>query len=247
MATGSGRGAASISDRSHHLTGPHDFARSEALARPLAFVAVLFVAWVLRLAALPVSDLAAADVADARTIAELWRFAIWILLPLGWVFWIERIDPRLAIDQRPGQLAWLAWLVAVVATLGARGVDVLAGSDWIAIPPVAPASLIVASVSLAFAALCEEFVFRGLVLKGLRKRMAFWPANAAAALLYAAILAPGWLALVELDAGAFGYLFASVFAFALLLGWLVRLTGTIWVAVAARFFNDFLQGFGFSG
>jgi hypothetical protein len=27
----------------------------------------------------------------------------------------------------------------------------------------------------------------------------------------------------------------------------VRLTGTIWVAVAARFFNDFLQGFGFSG
>jgi membrane protease YdiL (CAAX protease family) len=247
MATGSGRGAASISDRPHHLTGPHDFARSEALSRPLAFVAVLFVAWVLRLVALPVSDLAADDVADARMIAELWRLAIWVLLPLGWVFWVERIDPRLAIDQRPGQLAWLAWLVAVAVTLGGRGVEVLAGSDWIAIPPIPRVSLIVASVSLAFAALCEELVFRGLVLKGLRKRMAFWPANAAAAALYAAMLAPGWVALVELGAGDFGYLFTSVFLFALLLGWLVRLTGTIWVAVAARFFNDFLQGFGFSG
>ncbi len=208
---------------------------------------MLFVAWVLRLAALPVSDLAADNVADARTIAELWRLAIWVVLPLGWVFWVERLDPRLAIDQRPGQLAWLAWLVAILVTLGARVVDVLAGSDWIAIPPVPPSSLIVASVSLAFAALCDEFVFRGLVLKGLRKRMAFWSANAAAAALYAAMLAPGWVALVELGAGDFGYLFASVFVFALLLGWLVRLTGTIWVAVAARFFNDFLQGFGFSG
>jgi len=247
MATGSGRGAASISDRPHHLTGPHDFARSEALARPLAFVAVMFVAWVLRLVALPVSNLAADDVMDARMIAELWRLAIWVVLPLSWVFWVERLDPRLAIDQRPGQLAWLAWLVAILVTLGARGVEVLAGSDWIAIPPIPSSSLIVASVSLAFAALCDEFVFRGLVLKGLRKRMAFWPANAAAAALYAAMLAPGWVALVDINAGAFGYLFVSVYAFALLQGWLVRLTGTIWVAIAARFFNDFLQGFGFSG
>lgn len=199
----------------------------------------------LRLVALPVSDLVADSVADARMIAELWRLAIWLALPLAWLFWIERVDPRVACDQRPGQRAWLGWLVALLATVGARGVEVLAGSDWIAIPPVPRQSFLVASVGLLFAAICEEFVFRGFVLKSLRRRMAFWPANAAAAGLYAAMLAPGWVALVELDAGGFGYLFASVFLFGLLLGWLVRQTGTVWVAIAAHFSNDFLQGFGF--
>jgi len=239
------RGAASISDRPQHPDGPAAFARAEALARPLAFVGVLFAVWLLRLAALPVTDLAAENVADARMFAELWRLAIWLVLPLVWVAWIERVDPRAAIDQRPGRRVWLGWLVAFLATAGARGLEVLAGSGWIAIPSVPMQSFMVASISLLFAALCEELVFRGLVLKALRRRLAFWPANAATALLYAAMLAPGWVALVELDAGQFGYLFASVFLFGLLLGWLVRQTGTVWVAVAAHFFNDFLQGFGF--
>lgn len=245
MATGSVPDAASISDRTQHPGGPHAFARADALARPFAFFGILFLAWILRLVALPATDLAAENVGDARMVAELWRLAIWFVLPVVWLVWIERVDPRVAGDQRPGRRAWLGWLAALVATAGARGLEVLAGSDWIAIPPVPRQSFMVASVSLLFAAICEEFVFRGFLLKSLRRRMSFWRANSAAAGLYAVMLAPGWVALVELDAGQFGYLFVSVFAFGLLLGWLVQQTGTIWVAVAAHFFNDFLQGFGF--
>jgi membrane protease YdiL (CAAX protease family) len=204
-------------------------------------------AWLVRLALLPLTDLAADEVAAAKAIADLWRLGVWLALPLAWLLAVERLDPRAAIDQRPGVRVWLGWLAACLATLAARALEVRAGSDWIAIPPVSGAGFFAASVSLLLAALLEEFVCRGLVLKALRARFGFWTANAAAAAFYTAMLAAGWAALAEFDAGTFAYLGASVFLFSLLLGWLVRQTGTVWVAVAAHFLNDFLQGFGFPG
>ncbi|MBI3506434.1 MAG: CPBP family intramembrane metalloprotease [Proteobacteria bacterium] len=224
-----------------------NFAKPAALARPWQFVFVLFAVWIARLAAIPVSDLAADDVPTARLIAEAWRVAIWLAVPLCWVAFVERLDPRAAIDQRPGTHMYLAWLAVLAATFAARFVEVLTGSVWIAIPPVSVPGFFVASVGLLFASLCEEFVFRGLVLKALRLRFAFWPANALAAALYALMLVPGWLALVEMGPATLAYLSVSVFLFGCLLGWFVRLSGTIWVAVAAHFLNDFLQGFGFPG
>ncbi|MBI1245677.1 MAG: CPBP family intramembrane metalloprotease [Alphaproteobacteria bacterium] len=235
MATGSGRGAASISDD------------PQSLRKPYAFVAALAVAWLVRLALVPVSDMASADVASARIVAELWRGAIWLGLPLVWLRVVERADPRAAIDLRPGAAPKYAWPAVAALTLASRGIEVLAGGAWIAIPPVPVASFAVAATSLLFAALCEEFVFRGLVLKALAGRHGFWKANAIAALLYGAILAPGWFVLADFGAGTFAYLFVSVVLYAVLLGGLVRLSGTVWPAVAAHFLNDLLQGFGFPG
>jgi membrane protease YdiL (CAAX protease family) len=233
------RGAASISERS-------PFVEPAALTRLWAFLAVLFAAWIGRLAALPYTDLAADSVSAARIVADLWRLLVWLAVPLVWLAWVERLDPRVAIDQRPGDRVWLGWAAAFATVAAARGLDVLGGSTWIAIPDVPASRFFVVAVGLALAALCDEFVFRGLVLKALRGRMGFWAANAVSAALYAAILVPGWLATVELDLFTLGYLFVSVLLFGLLLGWFVRLTGTIWPAVLAHFLNDLLQGFGFA-
>jgi membrane protease YdiL (CAAX protease family) len=191
--------------------------------------------------------MAADDVAGARIAAELWRGAVWLALPLVWLRFVERIDPRAAIDQRPGASARLVWPAVAVLTLASRALEVLAGGPWVAIPPVSAATFAVASTSLLFAALCEEFVFRGLLLKALTARHGFWRANAIQALLYAALLAPGWFLLIEFDAGTFAYLYCSVALYSGLLGGLVRLGGGLGPVVAARFLNDLLQGFGFPG
>ncbi len=224
-----------------------NFARSTALTRLWPFLGLLFAAWVVRLLLLPVSDLASDDVPTARLIAEIWRLAVWLALPLVWLTFVERIDPRHAIDQRPGANVPLAWGAAAAALVALRAIEVWLGGEWIAIPPVSGAGFFVGGVGLLFAALCEEFVFRGLVLKALRLRMAFWRANALTAALYAAILVPGWLALGERDPAALADLGVSVFLFAGVLGWLVRQSGTAGVAVLVHFLNDLLQGFGFPG
>ena len=238
MATGSARGAASISEK---MT----FARPAALTRLWPFLALLFAVWLVRLMLLPVSDLASADVPTARLIAEIWRLAVWLALPLVWITFVERIDPRHAIDQHPGANVLLAWGAAAAAIFALRAIEVWLGGEWIAIPPVSGAGFFVGGVGLLFAALCEEFVFRGLVLKALRLRMGFWPANALAAALYTAMLVPGWLALGESEPAAIADLAVSVFLFAGLLGWFVRQSGTVGVAVAVHFLSDLLQGFGF--
>lgn len=220
---------------------------ADSLKRPYALVAVLALAWSARVALAPASDLAIADADIARIASEVWRGAIWLVLPLVWLRYAGRVDPRVAIDQRPGWWPWAAWPAVVALTVASRALEVVAGGQWVAIPPVPVAGFVVAATSLMFTALCEEWVFRGLLLKALSRRHGFGRANAIQALLYGAILVPGWLMLVEFDIGTYAYLLASVVLYAALLGGLVRFSGTLWPALAARFLNDLLQGFGFPG
>ena len=57
----------------------------------------------------------------------------------------------------------------------------------------------------------------------------------------------GWLVLGESEPLALVYLAVSVFLFAGLLGWLVRLSGTVGLAILVHFLVDLLQGYGFPG
>lgn len=217
-----------------------------SLKRLPAFLALFFAAWTLRIFLIPWTDMAAETPATARIVADAWRVALWLVLPVLWCVAIEKIEPRAAIDQRPGANPWLAWSVAAVYLAASRAAAMWGGESWHAIPldDTGP-SFFAAIVGLAFVAVVEVFVFFGLVLKALRARFGFWTANALAALLFAAIQVPGWLALIELDVATLATLLAQVFLFGLLLGWTVRLSGGALAAIALHFLNNALAGHGF--
>lgn len=216
------------------------------LKRLPAFLALFFAAWTLRILSIPWTDALAETPATARMIADGWRVAVWLVLPVIWCVAIEKISPRDAIDQRPGRNAWLAWGVAGVYLVASRALAMWGGEDWHSIPVErADPTFFAALVGLAFVAVVEVFVFFGLVQKALRARFDFWIALALAALLFAAIQVPGWVALIELDASTLATLFAQVFLFGLLLGWIVRLAGTPLPAIVLHFLNNALAGFGF--
>lgn len=217
-----------------------------ALKRLPAFLALFFAAWTLRIALIPWTDAAAETPAAARAIADVWRVALWLVLPVLWCVAIEKISPRDAIDQRPGSLPWLGWAIAAAYLGASRAAAMWGGENWHAIPldDTGPA-FVAAWVGLGFVAVVEVFVFFGLTLKALRRRHAFWIANAVAAALFAAIHVPGWIALVELDALTLAALLGQVFLFGLLLGWIVRLTGTPLPAIVLHFLNNALAGLGF--
>lgn len=217
-----------------------------AIKRWPVFLAVFFAAWTLRIALIPWTDALADTSAEARMIADGWRFALWLVLPIVWCVAVEKVDPRAAADQRPGTRPWLGWVFAIAYLIASRAAGVAAGEAWHAIPDdLPPLAYFIALVGLAFVALVEVYVFFGLVLKALRARFSFWIANAIAAALFAAINVPGWVALIELDAMTLAILTGQVVAFGLLLGLTVRLSGGLLVALLLHFANNALQGLGF--
>gem|GEM_PF-5974092 len=194
---------------------------------------------------IPWTDAAAQTPATARLIADLWRFGLWLIVPLVWLLRFEAVDPRAAIDQRPGRKPWLGWLLAVLYVVASRGYEVTLGGQWHAIPAAPVPVLAAAFTGVAFAALCEEFLFRGVLLKEFRRRLGFWRANFLQAGLFVAIQWPAWFVLIELDFSTFALLSALALLFGLFLGVLAALTGTILAGFLVQAIGNALQGLGF--
>jgi len=210
-----------------------------------AFLGVFFVVWTGRILLIPWTDAAADTPSTVRLIADLWRLGIWLLLPLVWLIRFEHVDPRSAIDQRPGIRPWLGVALGLGYLAAARFYDVAMGAPWIAVPALPVPTLVASLVGIAFAALCEEFLFRGVLLKELTHRYGFGRANFLQAVLFVAIQWPAWIALIEFDPATLALLSGLALFYALLLGAIVRQTGTIWVGFGVQTLGNALQGLGF--
>ncbi len=210
-----------------------------------AFLGVFFAVWIARILLIPWTDAAADQPSTVRLIADLWRLAIWLVLPLVWLIRFERVDPRAAIDQRPGMRPWLGLALGLAYLAAARLYDVAMGAPWIAIPALPVPTLAASIVGIAFAALCEEFLFRGVLLKELARRYGFGRANFLQSVLFVAIQWPAWIALIEFDPATFALLSGLALLYALLLGAIVRQTGTIWIGFGVQTLGNTLQGLGF--
>ncbi len=80
----------------------------------------------------------------------------------------------------------------------------------------------------------EEVVFRGLVLQQAAQYTSFWKANALSAVLFVAIHLPGWI--FEGLPSIAGLLSSAAFIFglALLLGYLLKKTRSLWACVVTH-------------
>jgi membrane protease YdiL (CAAX protease family) len=94
-------------------------------------------------------------------------------------------------------------------------------------------------LSTSISSLFEEVMFRGFILNKLREVINFWAANLIAALLFVLVHLPNWLwtkgfqPQILVDA-------LSIIILAYFLGYLVKKTNSLWLAVAAHIVNNFL-------
>ena len=79
----------------------------------------------------------------------------------------------------------------------------------------------------------EEMVFRGLVLQRAEEYMGFWAANTLSAGLFVTVHLPGW---IFADVALPGILSSAAFVFllALVLGYLLKRTGSLWACVVCH-------------
>jgi membrane protease YdiL (CAAX protease family) len=123
--------------------------------------------------------------------------------------------------------AWFALVYGLAALQEGRPPSVMPPGAWLAL---------LAAVHV----LVEELAMRGIFLGWLADGRAFWRANLIVSALFVSMHLPAWLAAgpsVELVPMAI-----VLFLLSLVLGWVTRLTGTIWIAALLHLANNAMSG-----
>ncbi len=90
------------------------------------------------------------------------------------------------------------------------------------------AAIVVPFSVLSPAALVEEVYFRGFLLNKLRQTAGFWRANLVSSALFGLIHVPGWITLGRFATPFVAVDLVSLVVLGMLLGWAMRLTGSLW-------------------
>ncbi len=198
----------------------------------LAFFLAFFVAWAVCAKVFWFSPVNGALLAEfGRTGTDLLLRAINVAVWLGFAFAYLRATGR----DRP-----LAYLKLKDNVTKGLAVGVLVGLAFVAkdlarvlvLEGRAPA-LAGLTLSSFLSPFVEEVVFRGLVLQRAGEYTGFWKANALSSALFVAVHLPGW---AFAGTSLAGILSSAVFVFLLsvLLGYLLRKTGSLWACVVCH-------------
>ena len=178
----------------------------------------------------------------ARDLAQLTlKTALSVLLPVLALRWLtphaslaEQLGfrARAGVRTRPlaAALVSLGWIGLVYGTsklLSQEATSIL------------PASVVAALFMIAHVTV-EEIAFRGFILGWLAADRPFWRANVITSLMFLSMHLPGWIASgmrVELVPMSL-----VLVAMSLVLGWVTRLNGNIWIATLLHLANNALSG-----
>jgi uncharacterized protein len=211
-------------------------------ARPLkpfvTYLALFFVAWALRATVFFPLDERLESPAAKAVYGNALKFVIWVVPALLYLRATGRRRPLecLRLTTRGRHLGYavaagVAFFAAVILF------DLLVSGKRFHAPALPAAALF----SIVASSVCEEILFRGFVLRELWERLGFRPANLMAAALFTLVHWPYWV----WAAGGFhpGLIFisGSVFLLALFLGYLVKLTDSLWPSVVAHVVNNQLS------
>jgi len=101
-----------------------------------------------------------------------------------------------------------------------------------------PVPLVAWFTALTVSTLIEEIAFRGFLLQQLGRAVNFWTANVLAACLFVAIHFPGWLLSGSTLVPEKLFAMANILFLGLLLGYLLKSTGSLWSCFILHAINN---------
>jgi membrane protease YdiL (CAAX protease family) len=209
------------------------------------FLALFMLVWALRATVLYELDRALPPGSPRLWTGLLVKTLLWAGAAVGYVRWVRHESPlrTLRVSTPPRRrslrgatlvillyLAGVTWDVCRI-----HGVSV--GALWVKALDGGPTVL----AWTAGSAFVEEVFFRGLVLGELSERSRFWVANATSALLFVLVHWPYWLWNRGLDAAVLRDS-VGVFIMGLVLGYLVKKTGSIWPGTFLHTLSNCVSG-----
>jgi membrane protease YdiL (CAAX protease family) len=213
----------------------------------LVFFITFYMVWAVRATVFySTVDLAIPGETGRLIFSNIVKFVLWVVPAAVYVARLERDDPLVQMKittpvDRRGLLTGL--LVSLLYFIAVFSFEKFQSGRTLAALLRAPAGAWLAAFAISFLSpISEEIMFRGFVLPHLSSRMGFWKANLLQAVLFTAMHWPSWLWTAGFQAGILTTSL-GIFLLAVLLGWLLRRTNSVWPPVAVHILNNFLAGF----
>ena len=174
------------------------------------------------------------------------KFLLWVLPAAAYIVWLERDNPltfmklTTRVDGRGLALGAVVSALFFVAIFTFERFT--SGRTLLPLLQAAPTAWLGTLAQAFFSPIVEETLFRGFVLPQLAGRMSFWKANLLQALLFTAMHWPNWIWVNGFGPGIIGSSI-GVFAIAVLFGWLLQRTKSLWPSVVVHIINNFLVSF----
>jgi uncharacterized protein len=191
-------------------------------------------------------DLSIPDAGWRLVFSLVIKFLLWVIPAVAYIHWHDRQDPWQVMRikspiKRQGLL--LAAMISIAYLAGIIVYEYLStGRTLLPLHHAAALPLVGTLASISLSALTEELFFRGFVLPELNKNGRFGVSNLLQALLFVGIHWPNWLWTGRFQWGLVSTS-VSILLLALLLGWLVRRTNSIWPAVVVHSLNNLIAAF----
>jgi membrane protease YdiL (CAAX protease family) len=212
----------------------------------LIFIALFFAVWALRATALFFIDERIHSQALVAVYSNAVKFLLWVVPAVVYLRVVDH-QPALAYLRltTPVNKRGLAYVLVITALYFAATILFETRFGGKNLNDLYAASLVewlTATAFIFFSPISEEILFRGFVLHQFADRLRFWAANLITATLFTLIHWPFWV-------WHNGFHFSTVqnsvgiLLIAILLGYAVRLTNSLWPAVVIHIVNNLLAHF----
>jgi len=212
------------------------------------FFLIFYLVWVFRATIFfGAVDKTIADDTLRLVFGNIIKFILWVIPAAVFVFRVDKQNPLDALKvttepDRGGLIsATMVTLLYFIIVFVAEKY-LISGRTLASLLQASPLLLLSTLAQVFFSPISEELLFRGFVLPKLNKRFSFWQANVIQSLLFTAMHLPNWiwvngpqLWLITMS--------ISVFIIAMLFGWILRRTNSIWPPIVVHIVNNFLVSF----
>lgn len=226
-------------------TGPGS-GKPEPAGAFLLFLALFFIVWALRATLFYFIDEGIQSPLLKSVYSNAIKFALWVIPAVAYVALVKRREPlrflRISTRVEGKRLLYAAAAIALYFA----GVIVFerftSGKTLASLFNSSAAEWLAVLLGVAFSPVSEEILYRGFILRELGERMGFWSANLLTSVLFVLIHWPYWIWATGFKL-SMAITSVTIFILSLFLGYLVKLTGSIWPSVAAHILNNFVASF----
>ncbi|HZS04477.1 MAG TPA: type II CAAX endopeptidase family protein [Blastocatellia bacterium] len=209
------------------------------------YVALFFAVWSLRATVLYSIDRGIQPELAKRLYSEAAKILIWTV-PV-FIYLRVRGENSLAFLKLNTPIRLNALVVAILLSAAYLGGMLLfahfvEGKNLSALTRAGGAEILLALLNVSVSPVSEEILFRGFILTTLRERLRFVSANLITSLLFTMIHWPYHL-WAGMPLPRLAMMSVSLFIIGYLLGYLVKLTNSLWPSVGAHVANNFLVSF----
>lgn len=206
----------------------------EQAKRLALFVAGILTVWTVRITLLHDFEMQFPTTWQRIGVSTVFRILFLLVPVIVYVRLIDRENVLRSLRLAKPSISWISGTVIVCVAWQFAAL-------WWGFDEIGPKVFRSAAAGAVAAPFIEEVLSRGFALTHAQRFTTFWNANIMAALFFVAIHVPAWLMVEGLGVAELARGSIWIFCFGLAMGYLLKLSNTLWVPIIAHAANNFIS------